>query len=39
VSVLAIGSIGYFLYQKKRVKDLNERVDNLEDALDKIRSI
>jgi type II secretory pathway pseudopilin PulG len=32
-SVLAVGGLGFWLYEKQRVKKLNEKVDSLEDAL------
>tara|TARA_R110000868_G_scaffold101361_4_gene279107 strand:+ start:12698 stop:12862 length:165 start_codon:yes stop_codon:yes gene_type:complete len=32
-SALAIVSIGYYVYEKRRVKALNEKVDSMEDAL------
>ena len=32
-SALAIVSMGYYIYEKRRVKALNEKVDSMEDAL------
>ena len=32
-SALAIVSMGYYFYEKRRVKALNEKVDSMEDAL------
>jgi hypothetical protein len=34
-SAIALASIGYYFYEKQRVKALNERVDTLEDAIKK----
>lgn len=33
-SVLAVGGFGYWMYEKRRVKKLNEKVDSLDDALE-----
>lgn len=33
---IALASLGFYFYQKMRVKELNERVDSLEDALQKL---
>lgn len=35
-SVLAVGGLGYYLYEKKRIAEINDRVSTLEDALQKI---
>jgi hypothetical protein len=35
-SILAVGGVGYYLYEKKRIAEINARVDTLEDALKKI---
>jgi hypothetical protein len=32
-STIAIASIGYYFYEKRRVNELNKKVDSLEDAL------
>lgn len=32
-SIIAIASVGYYVYEKRRVKALNEKVSSLEDAL------
>jgi hypothetical protein len=32
-SALALVSIGYYVYERKRIKALNEKVDSMEDAL------
>ena len=32
-SLIAVASIGYYIYQKRRVDQLNEKVISLEDAL------
>jgi hypothetical protein len=34
-SVIALASIGYYFYQKRRVQELDSRVDSLEDAIKK----
>jgi cell division protein FtsL len=38
-SVIAIASVGYFLYQKKKNNEINEKVTSLEDAIKKLESI
>jgi hypothetical protein len=35
-TTLAILGVGYWFYEKQRVKALNEKVDSLEDALAKL---
>jgi hypothetical protein len=35
-SALALASLGYYFYEKQRVKALNEKVDSLEDAIKKL---
>ena len=37
--LLAISSIAFYFYQKQRIKDLNERVDTMEEALKKIENL
>jgi hypothetical protein len=34
---IALASLGFYFYQKMRVKQLNERVDSLEDALSRLQ--
>jgi hypothetical protein len=36
---LALASLGYYFYQKQRVKRLNEKVDSLEDALNQLQKL
>ena len=38
-SVIAVASVGYFLYQKKRNQEINNKVTSLEDAIKKLESI
>lgn len=35
-SILAIAGVSYYFYEKKRVAEINARVDTLEDAFKKI---
>jgi len=32
-SAIALASLGFYFYQKRRVNELNKKVDSLEDAL------
>jgi hypothetical protein len=32
-SAIALASLGFYFYQKRRVSELNKKVDSLEDAL------
>lgn len=32
-SAIALASLGFYFYQKRRVSELNKKVDTLEDAL------
>jgi cell division protein FtsL len=38
-SVIAIASVGYFIYQKKRNEEINKKVTSLEDAIKKLEAI
>lgn len=38
-AALAVAAFGYYFYEKKRVEELNSRVDTLESALDKLNKI
>jgi len=38
-AALALASLGYYFYEKKRVEELNSRVDTLQSALDKLNNI
>jgi hypothetical protein len=32
-TALALASLGFYFYEKRRIKEINERVDSLEDVL------
>ena len=36
-TALALASLGYYFYQKKRVNELNKKVDTLEDAIKRLQ--
>jgi hypothetical protein len=36
---IALVSLGYYFYEKKRIDKLNQKVDSLQDALDKLNKI
>ena len=35
-TALALASLGFYFYQKRRVSELNKKVDSLEDALQRL---
>jgi hypothetical protein len=37
--LIAVSSVAFYFYQKQRIKDLNERVDTMEEALKKIQDL
>jgi len=36
-TALAFASLGYYFYQKKKVNELNRKVDTLEDAIKRLQ--
>jgi len=35
-TAIALASLGFYFYQKRRVSELNKKVDSLEDALKRL---